>query len=193
MNRRSLEFMHARRSTDHGLPLRGYLVTVGSVLACLLLATGWALPAQLPNHFAEPDPVRPLIRIYSDLKGPERVVIDANQLLPASADKEIAAATSQPDHAPDTIQSTGSDEQTDENEVSPVTMPAEVRNSLEQSAVEDVSRNSIALASPEITRKLSHLSTEKRRRAARRTTPHGRCGSAAHGSCSDTFTLTRLW
>ncbi|NEU95801.1 hypothetical protein [Bradyrhizobium uaiense] len=193
MNRRSLEFTHASRSTDHGLPLRGYLVTVGSVLACLLLATGWVLPAQLPDHFAEPDLVRPTIRTHSDLKGPERVVIDANQLLPASADKEIAAAASQPGHAPDAIRSTGSDAQTDENEVSPVTMPPQLRSSLAQSAVEDVSRNSIALASSEIAHELSHLSAERRRRAARRATPHGRCGSARHSSCSDTFALTRLW
>ncbi|VIO65243.1 hypothetical protein CI1B_03400 [Bradyrhizobium ivorense] len=191
VNRRSLEFTRASRSADHGLPLRGYFLTVGSVLAYLLMATGWVLPAQLPNRFAEPDPVRPSIRIHSGLKGPERVVIDTNQRLPASADKEIAAATSRPDHAPDA--STGSDAPTDEDEVSPVTLPPGVRNSLAQSAVEDISRNFIALASPEITHKLSHLSAEKRHRAARRATPHGRCDSAPHSSCSDTFALTRLW
>ncbi|MGY3129697.1 hypothetical protein ACVWZM_000379 [Bradyrhizobium sp. USDA 4501] len=196
VNRRSLEFMRASRSTDHGLPLRGYFLTVGSALVCLLLATDWVLPVQLPDHFAGPDAVRPSIRVHSGLKGPERVVIDTNQLLPSSADKEIAAATTQPDHAPDTIQNTGSDVQTDEDEVSPVTMPPQPRNSLAQSAVEDVSRNSIVLASPEITHKLSHLSAEKRRQAARRATPHGTagsCGSAGHSSCSDTFALTRLW
>ncbi|WP_316399090.1 hypothetical protein [Bradyrhizobium sp. 33ap4] len=175
VNRRSLEFMRASRSTDHGLPLRGYFLTVGSTLVCLLQATGWVLPAQLPDHFAGPDAVRPSIRVHSGLKGPERVVIDTNQLR-SSADKEIAAATSQPDHAPDTIQSTGSDVQTDEDEVSPVTMPPQLRNSLAQSAVEDVSRNSIALASPEITYKLfSPLCRETTAsRAARDTAWHCR-------------------
>lgn len=195
VDRRPLEFMRASRSTDNGLPLRSYFLTVGSALVCSLLATGWVLPAKLPDHFAGPDAVRPSIRIHSDLKGPERIVIDTNQLLPSSADREIAAATTQPDRAPDMIQTTGSDAQADEDEVSPVTMLPQLRNSLAQS-VEDVSRNSLALASPEITHKLSHLSAEKRRRAARRATPHGTAGSygsAGHSSCSDTFALTRLW
>lgn len=91
MSRRSAMFMRASRSTDTALPLRGYFLSVGGALLCLLWVTGWVLPAQLPSRFAEPDPARPPIRIHSDVKGPERVVIDTNQL-PTLSDKEIVVA-----------------------------------------------------------------------------------------------------
>ncbi|WP_439370294.1 hypothetical protein ACRQ5Q_35690 [Bradyrhizobium sp. PMVTL-01] len=84
--------MHASRSNDTALPLRGYFLSVGAALLCLLWATAWVLPARLPSRFAEPDPARPAIRIHSDVKGPERVVIDTNQPLPTLSDKEIVVA-----------------------------------------------------------------------------------------------------
>lgn len=92
MSRRSVMSMHASRSNDTALPLRGYFLSVGGTLLCLLWATGWVLPAQLPSRFAEPDPARPAIRIHSDVNGPERVVIDTNQSLPTLSDKEIVVA-----------------------------------------------------------------------------------------------------
>ncbi|UWU74843.1 hypothetical protein N2603_33055 [Bradyrhizobium huanghuaihaiense] len=92
MSRRSAMFMRASRSTDTTLPLRGYFLSVGGALLCLLWVTSWALPAQLPSRFAEPDPARPPIRIHSDVKGPERVVIDTNQSPPTLSDKEIFVA-----------------------------------------------------------------------------------------------------
>ena len=92
MSRRSATLMRASRSTDAALPLRGYFLSVGGALLCLLWATSWVLPAQLPGRFAEPDPARPPIRIHSDVKMPERVVIDTNQSLPTLSDKEIVVA-----------------------------------------------------------------------------------------------------
>ena len=50
------------------------------------------LPAPSPGRFAEPDPALPPIRIHSAVKGPELVVIDTNQSLPAPSDKEIVVA-----------------------------------------------------------------------------------------------------
>jgi hypothetical protein len=85
-------FMRARLSTDSTLPLRGYFLSVGGVLVCLLLLANWVLPAQLPPR--EPDPVQPIIRIHSDVRPPERVVIDTNQSLPMPSDKEIVVAHS---------------------------------------------------------------------------------------------------
>lgn len=84
--------MHASRSTESALPLRGYFLSVGGALLCLLWSANWVLPAQLPGHFSEPDPARPPIRIHSDVKGPERVVIDTNQSLPTLSDREIVVA-----------------------------------------------------------------------------------------------------
>ncbi|MDA9430219.1 hypothetical protein XH88_00125 [Bradyrhizobium sp. CCBAU 51627] len=85
-------FMRASLSTDSALPLRGYFLSVGGALVCLLLLANWVLPAQLPPR--EPDPARPTIRIHSDVKAPERVVIDINQSLPTSSDNEIVVAHS---------------------------------------------------------------------------------------------------
>lgn len=92
MSRRSVMSMHASRSNDTALPLRGYFLSVGGALLCLLWVTGWVLPPQLPSRFAEPDPARPPIRIHSDVKGPALVTIDTNQSPPTPSDKEIVVA-----------------------------------------------------------------------------------------------------
>ncbi|MBP0113416.1 MULTISPECIES: hypothetical protein [Bradyrhizobium] len=94
MSRRSAMFMRARQPIDSALPLRGYFLSVGGMLVCLLWLANWSLPAQLSGRFSEPDPARPPIRIHSDVKPPERVVIDTNQSLPAPSDKEIVVAHS---------------------------------------------------------------------------------------------------
>ncbi|RZN20088.1 hypothetical protein CWO90_34420 [Bradyrhizobium sp. Leo121] len=85
-------FMRASQSTESAFPWRGYFVSAGGALVCLLWLTNWVLPAQVPGRFSEPDPARPPIRIHSDVKGPERVVIDTNQPLPTLPDKEIVVA-----------------------------------------------------------------------------------------------------
>ncbi|WGD54630.1 hypothetical protein QA641_12360 [Bradyrhizobium sp. CB1650] len=92
MSRRSAMFTRASLSTDSALPLRGYFLSVGGALVCLLLLASWMLPSQLPPH--EPDPARPTIRIHSDAKPPARVVIDTNQSLPAPSGKDIVVAHS---------------------------------------------------------------------------------------------------
>ncbi len=92
MSRRSVMSMQASRSTESALPLRGYFLWIGAALLCLLWLANWVLPAQLSGHFSEPDSARPPIRIHSDVKGPERVVIDTNQSLPTLSDKEIVVA-----------------------------------------------------------------------------------------------------
>ncbi|MGX4801810.1 hypothetical protein [Bradyrhizobium guangdongense] len=92
MSRRSAMFMRARQPLDSALPLRGYFLWVGGVLVCLLWVANWVLPAQLPGQSSEPDPARPQIRIHSDVRVPERVVIDTHQSPPALSDKEIVVA-----------------------------------------------------------------------------------------------------
>jgi hypothetical protein len=87
-------FTRTSLSTDSALPLRGYILSVGGVLIGLLLLTNWMLPPQLPPH--EPDPVRPTIRIHTEMKPPERLVIDTNQSLPAPSGKEISVLPHSP-------------------------------------------------------------------------------------------------
>jgi len=69
--------MHSRRSVDSEIPLRGYFLSVGGALFALLCAAGWLIP-EPPSGRIDRD-FDPVIRIHSELKGPELVVIDTNQ------------------------------------------------------------------------------------------------------------------
>ena len=94
VSRASVLSMRARGSVDAQVPLRGYFLWVGGALLVLLFAADSLLPAPLPSKLIESHSTLPPIRIISDLKGPEAVVIDTSQpgFLPMLPDKEIAAA-----------------------------------------------------------------------------------------------------
>ena len=94
MSRTSVLSMRARGSVDTQAPVRGYFLWVGGALLVLLFAANSLLPATPPSKLIESHSTRPPIRIASELKGPEAVVIDTNQpgLPPMLPDKEIAAA-----------------------------------------------------------------------------------------------------
>ena len=95
MNRKSDLSWHANSLVEAELPLRSYCLSVGGALLLLLLAADWVLPAPLPGRFTGSDPVLPPIRIHSDVKRPEAVIINTNQPGAVFADNEIAAALSQ--------------------------------------------------------------------------------------------------
>ena len=78
MSRKSLFSMHSRGSVDSEIPLRGYFLSVGGALVALLGAAGWLMPGPPPSGRIDRD-FEPVIRIHSELKGPELVVIDTNQ------------------------------------------------------------------------------------------------------------------
>jgi hypothetical protein len=80
------------------LPLRGYFLSVGGALLMLLLAADWLLPAPPPSRVTHSHSALPPIRIHSQLKGPEAVVIDTRGpgLRPRLAEQAIAEAPSQP-------------------------------------------------------------------------------------------------
>ena len=98
MSRTSVLSMRARGLVDAQTPLRGYFLWVGGALLVLLFAADSLLPAPLPSKLIESHSTLPPIRITSELKGPEAVVIDTSQpdFLPMIPAKEIAAAPSPP-------------------------------------------------------------------------------------------------
>jgi hypothetical protein len=62
------------------VPIGGYFVVVGSVLAALLLIADWTLP-EPPESFPDRPEIieRAAIRIRSERKWPEKVVLDASK------------------------------------------------------------------------------------------------------------------
>lgn len=96
MSRKSALSMRARSLVDSQIPLRGYLLWVGGALLVLLFVADSLLSAPLPSKIIVSHTALPPIRITSELRGPEAVVIDTSQpgFLPILPDKEIAAAAS---------------------------------------------------------------------------------------------------
>ena len=70
------------------MPLRSYFVFVGAALLIVLLAGNWLLPSPSSNALINSDPHLPTIRIHSELKGPDAVVIDTSRpiMTPAAPD-----------------------------------------------------------------------------------------------------------
>ena len=142
----------------------------------LLFAANSLLPAPLPNKLIESQSTLPPIRITSELKGPEAVVIDTSQLgfMPMLPDKEVAAAPSPPlsSDVADARQPPASlSEQADASDGSPA-ISTRVRETLAQlgPGVSDQagsSRRRVGLAS-EPQRNFAQTRSEKRQRSARR-------------------------
>jgi len=183
---------------DPILPLRGYLLSVGGALLLLLLVADWVLPAPLPGRFAQSEPAMPPIRIHSDVKRPEQVVIDTNRLLPAPADKEISTAAvqlSNPDE-PDATQETTPQAPVDEGKSRPLTsMTTQVRDSLAQSLSGRGSGARHGHAAWRPRHESARTKSGKRLQSARHSTPDRRlgwCSVACRNDRSDAFTLFRL-
>ena len=85
----SVSKLFSRSIHQHGLisnelPLRRYFALAGGTLLVLLLAAG-AITPRPPMTESAPGPHLPRIRIYSELKGPEAVVIDTSRPIAAPA------------------------------------------------------------------------------------------------------------
>jgi hypothetical protein len=74
----------AQGQLDSTMPLRQYFLFVGGALLMLLLAANWLLPPATPNKLTTSRVRLPTIRIHSELKGPEAVVIDTTSSRMAS-------------------------------------------------------------------------------------------------------------
>jgi hypothetical protein len=61
------------------MPIARYFVVVGSVLVVLLLVAGWSLPAPPQSFPDRPEIIdRAIIRIRSERKWPEKIVLDTS-------------------------------------------------------------------------------------------------------------------
>ncbi len=63
---------------DSEMPLQRYLLWVGGALLALLFAANSLLPPPVSNDLINSRARLPMVRIHSELKGPQAVVIDTN-------------------------------------------------------------------------------------------------------------------
>ena len=84
------------------MPIARYFVVVGSVLAVLLTIAGWSLP-ESPARFPDRPEIieRAAIRIRSDRKWPEKIVLDTNVLTIPTPPVEVAPAQQPVEPLPD--------------------------------------------------------------------------------------------
>ena len=88
------------------MPIARYFMVVGSALVVLLLIAGWSLPQPPPNFPDRPEIFdRTIIRIRSERKWPEKIVLDTSQLTmtpPVVMDPPVAQSSVPPpsDDAP---------------------------------------------------------------------------------------------
>ena len=201
VSRKSVLSMRARGSVDSQTPVRGYFLWVGGALLVLLFVANSLLPAPLPSKLIVSHSTFPPIRITSELKGPEAVVIDTSQrdFLPTLPDKEIAAAPWPPlssDVADAARQPPASlSEQADASDGSPA-VSTHVRETLAQlgPGVSDQagsSRRPVGLAS-EPHGNFAQTRSKKQRRSARHSSFDAtieRCDSPSHGQGSCRYAI----
>jgi hypothetical protein len=120
------KFVLSRRASslvEPELPMRAYFLSVGGALLLLLLAADLVQPAALPSRLMDSHSSLPPIRIHSELKRPEAVVIDTSGfgLLPMPPENEGAAAPSQlpSSDVADAAKQPSSPEAGDGSEISP--------------------------------------------------------------------------
>jgi hypothetical protein len=87
------------------VPIARYFIFVGGTLAAVLLIVGWCLPTP-PAMFDDQLAIdRAIIRIKSERKWPEKVVLDTSQpaITPSAVEEPPAAQSARlsPDEAPD--------------------------------------------------------------------------------------------
>jgi hypothetical protein len=84
------------------VPIAKYFVVVGSALAVLLLIAGWSLPEHPESFPDRPEVIdRATIRIRSERKWPEKIVLDTNQPTFSPLSIEVAPAQQSVEPLPD--------------------------------------------------------------------------------------------
>jgi hypothetical protein len=94
--------MKVSKPIDSELPLKWYFARVGGALLTGLIAVDALMPRPANDIFAS-GPTLPRIRIHSERKGPEAVIIDTNQRmeapLTAQAELQLTPQTFAPPNA----------------------------------------------------------------------------------------------
>jgi hypothetical protein len=103
------------------VPIARYFMVVGSALVVLLLIAGWSLPEPAASFPDRPEVIeRAAIRIRSERKWPEKIVLDTTQLTIPTLSIEVASTEQLVPRLPD--------EMTDQSRVdSPAKLNPEVR------------------------------------------------------------------
>lgn len=185
--------MRAHGSVDTQAPVWGYFIWVGGALLVLLFAANSLLPPPPPDQHIESHFTLPPIRIASELKGPEAVIIDTSQrgFLPHLPDSEIAVASPLTSDVADIVRQPHASisEQADASDGSPA-IPIHVRETLAQlkpgrsEQADSSTRPSGSTSEPR--RNFAWTRSGKRRRPGRHSsldTTLERCASLSQGSC----------
>jgi hypothetical protein len=98
------------------VPIARYFIVVGSALVVLLLMAGWSLPER-PERFPDRPEIieRAAIRIRSERKWPEKIVLDTTQLAIPAPSIEVAPTEQLVARLPDEL--------TDQTRVDPLPKP----------------------------------------------------------------------
>lgn len=86
------------------MPIARYFMVVGSALVVLLLVAGWSLPEPPASFSDRPEIIeRAVIRIRSERKWLEKVVLDTNQLMIPTPSVEVAPTEQLVERLPDEV------------------------------------------------------------------------------------------
>lgn len=202
MIRKSVLAMYSSGSLASEIPMRGYFFSVGGALLLLLFAANWVMPAPSPSQ-PESQSTLPRIRIHSDVKGPEAVVIDTNRPLPVLVGNAIPTPDQEPASPIDAAEPPGSHNPADAgaSDRSTAPIPSHVRESwaklgppVADQATADSDRGRIA---PAEQRRRTPSRSAKRRRSAQPLaldTPLSRCDSTSleRRSCRPAFAFPQM-
>jgi hypothetical protein len=203
VSRKSILAKCASGALASEIPLRGYFVSVGLALLLLLLAANWVLPAPSPGQATELQPALPRIRIHTDAKGPEAVVIDTNRPMPLPADTAASARQPLSTKVIEAAEPLASFEPSDgeESDRSTTAIPSRLRDSMAKAdptlpdrATTEKRGGEVASAAQ---RRRTPPRSAKRRRSARPLaldTPLSRCNSSSleRSSCRPAFTFPQI-
>ncbi len=93
MRRGRIKCRRGYAQQDAEMPWRGYIISVGSALLLLLFAVDGLIPRTAFSELSRAEVGLPPIRIRSEAKGPEAVIIDTGHAMPpAASDREVAAS-----------------------------------------------------------------------------------------------------
>jgi hypothetical protein len=204
VSRKSILAKCASSALASQIPLRGYFVSVGLALLLLLLVVNRMSPAPSPGQATELQSALPRIRIHTEAKGPEAVVIDTNRPMPLPVDTATASAPPLlSSKVIEAAQPLGSFEPSDgeESDRSTPPIPSRLRDSMAKAdatlpdqATTDRRGGEVASA---VQRRRTPPRSAKRRRSARPLaldTPLSRCNSSSleRSSCRPAFTFPQM-